>query len=291
MKNILKNHLTEDEQKVIFFIAVFGFIGLLLQFLGIELKDKQLNADSLNFEKDYEIKFDLNKATTDELVSVKGIGPKRAQDIIAYRNKHPFKSKDELMNIKGIGPKTYAKMEKFFYDFGFNMDAAEVTDSKENHNLKNLKMDVNKAESGDLTQIKGIGPKTAQNILSFREKKGRITSLDQLLEVKGIGEKTLARLKTYLYIADSIKISEKSKNTNYITKTPKNKVSSKKLDINKASKNDFKTIKGIGPKKAERIIKYRESIGGFTSIEQLIEVKGIGSKTLAKIKNNLTITQ
>lgn len=53
---------------------------------------------------------DLNKATQAELESVKGIGPKKAQAIIEYRSKTPFKSVDDLDNVKGFGKKSVDKI-------------------------------------------------------------------------------------------------------------------------------------------------------------------------------------
>ena len=56
------------------------------------------------------------------------------------------------------------------------------------------------------------------------------------------------------------------------------------LDINTATKADFVKVKGIGAKKAERIIAYREEHGKFNSVEELKNVKGIGNKIVAVIK-------
>ena len=57
------------------------------------------------------------------------------------------------------------------------------------------------------------------------------------------------------------------------------------LDINTATKADFVKVKGIGAKKAERIIAYREAHGKFASNDELKKVKGIGEKIVAEIKS------
>lgn len=55
------------------------------------------------------------------------------------------------------------------------------------------------------------------------------------------------------------------------------------LNINSASAEDIsKTLKGVGMKKAQAIIDYRESYGDFHHVDELIAVKGIGKNTLAK---------
>lgn len=50
-------------------------------------------------------------------------------------------------------------------------------------------------------------------------------------------------------------------------------------------------LKGIGMKKAEAIVSYRETNGPFTSIDELANVRGIGTKTVAKIRDNVLISQ
>ncbi len=62
-----------------------------------------------------------------------------------------------------------------------------------------------------------------------------------------------------------------------------------KVSINTADEAGLVQVPGIGPKTAAAIVEYRKSIGSFTSIEQLLEVKGIGEKKLAKMKPYLTL--
>jgi len=55
--------------------------------------------------------------------------------------------------------------------------------------------DINTATVTQLTEVKGIGKKTAAAIVSFREKSGGIKSMDALLAVKGIGKKKLMNIQ------------------------------------------------------------------------------------------------
>ncbi len=62
-------------------------------------------------------------------------------------------------------------------------------------------------------------------------------------------------------------------------------VSAFALDINTASAEEFVKVKGIGEKKAERIIAYRDEHGKFSSVDELKNVKGIGNKIVNIIKS------
>jgi len=64
---------------------------------------------------------------------------------------------------------------------------------------------------------------------------------------------------------------------------------SDKININNADATELDKLPGIGPAKAADIISYRESNGGFQSIEELKEVKGIGDKTFENLKDLVTI--
>jgi len=62
------------------------------------------------------------------------------------------------------------------------------------------------------------------------------------------------------------------------------------ININTADKEALMTsIKGVGEKRAEAIIAYREQNGSFKSVEELAEVRGVGSSIVEKNMDNLTI--
>ena len=62
-----------------------------------------------------------------------------------------------------------------------------------------------------------------------------------------------------------------------------------KININTADENQLQTLTGIGPAKAQKIIEYREANGGFKSIEEIMNVSGIGEKTFENIKENICV--
>lgn len=62
-----------------------------------------------------------------------------------------------------------------------------------------------------------------------------------------------------------------------------------KININTASEEELRTLKGIGPATAKSIILYREEYGAFSAIEEIMNVKRIGEKTFAKIKERITV--
>jgi competence protein ComEA len=61
------------------------------------------------------------------------------------------------------------------------------------------------------------------------------------------------------------------------------------ISLNRASSSQLESLPGIGPALAGRILAYRDEIGSFASIEQLLEVTGIGSKLFEEIKGFITL--
>lgn len=63
-----------------------------------------------------------------------------------------------------------------------------------------------------------------------------------------------------------------------------------KINLNTATEAELQTISGIGAKKAQEIIRFRDEQGPFKTVEELKNVPGIGEKTVERLKDMLTMT-
>lgn len=102
--------LTKQERQVILFLMCIALISLGINFA---LKANS-RLERLIKVDDVITKIDINQATYEDLLNIKGIGPKLAKDIIAYRNKNSsFRDLEELKEVKGIGEYRYNKIKDY----------------------------------------------------------------------------------------------------------------------------------------------------------------------------------
>jgi competence protein ComEA len=132
------------------------------------------------------------------------------------------------------------------------------------------KMDPNSASFDDLCLLPGIGPQAAGDIIAYRDSIGPFEYLDDLAGVKGVGRSMLERMAPYVTLE-------------YKPDIPLT------ININRASVQEMAALPGIGIKTAGDIIAYRQENGPFGSLEDVMNVKGIGRKTYEGIKNLITI--
>lgn len=92
-------------------------------------------------------------------------------------------------------------------------------------------------------------------------------------------------------LEDEMKIYIPSKEdnlTNEVSGQSENSNSSGKINLNTASKDELKTLPGIGDTRADEIIRYRENTG-FSKVEDIKNISGIGDKTYEKLKDLISV--
>jgi competence protein ComEA len=149
-----------------------------------------------------------------------------------------------------------------------------------------------------LLQIPGVGPVLADAILTHRQSVGRFDRVEDLADVRGIGAKTLDKLRPWVKVGEPgpgyvargqepavEQLARKPSPERLAAPAPSGKKlrPGETLDVNAATADELQRLPGIGPVLAARIIAERER-RPFASDDDLRRVSGIGPKTLEKLR-------
>ena len=154
------------------------------------------------------------------------------------------------------------------------------------------RVDLNAADRAELLQIPGVGPSLADAILDHRQHRGGFVVVDDLNAVKGVGGKTLDKLRPWLAVEESPtaetaveRLTRKPAPEPVLPIAPPAKVKpgDPAVDVNAADEATLQRLPGVGPTLARRIIDAR-GLDRFKSPDDLRRVKGIGPKTLEAVR-------
>lgn len=147
---------------------------------------------------------------------------------------------------------------------------------------KALIVDIRTATKAELMALTRIGPKRADDIISYRTQHP-FHNVNELTKVPGIGPKTYQGCYANLLIfGDSLVSAPSASSAPKAKKSGSKAVSQAPVNINTATLEELCSLSGIGPVKARCIIDYRTEHGPFPSPNELTNVKGIGQITLQK---------
>lgn len=154
--------------------------------------------------------------------------------------------------------------------------------------IKLVMFDPNTASEHELMGV-GITGFLAGRIERFRSKGGRFRRKEDLMKIYDFPPDLYARLEKYIVIRDQkpgFEAAQQSSSNSYsnTTRRYEAKNSIQVFDINQCDTTELIRLKGIGSKLALRIVKFRDGLGGFHSIEQFNEIYGLDSVALAEMR-------
>jgi competence protein ComEA len=182
----------------------------------------------------------------------------------------------------------------FFRGYGHRLNARPT----EHHPAAVARqVDLNTAERAELMQVPGIGPALADAILSYRRNHGRFATVEDLDSVKGIGGKTLQKMRPWVKAGDTGESQptepevERLERKPVIATTPafpagrtaKIRPGDPPIDVNTATENELQRLPGVGPVIARKIVEARGE-GRFEVPDDLRRVRGIGPKTMDALR-------
>jgi len=189
------------------------------------------------------------------------------------------------------GNYTYAPISKLesLRDFSTGNNNLYTADGK-------IRVNINSSDIVELSRLPGVGPATARRFIEYRMMNGPFTGLDELTKIRGIGSRTVEKIRDIAYIGAPEPISPEM--IRELTEPASAEISGRetvtmenapcgpgRININTASSEQLQTLPRVGPAIAARIINDRETNGPFNEIGELTRVKGIGPKTLERMKD------
>ncbi len=154
--------------------------------------------------------------------------------------------------------------------------------------LTEYPIDLNAATFENLVLIDAISPKIAESIIEYRNINGDFTSVDQLIEVYGIGTATLEKIMPYFYVSapdvTTVTTGFSSECTTITTvATTVISVFSQKIELNTGTLEDFLTIPIITADQAHAIVELRDKIHYFSHYYELLYAEGFDEQLVAQM--------
>lgn len=165
-----------------------------------------------------------------------------------------------------------------FADYQEKQDSIRKAQWRRQRDTIAIRMEVfdpNTADSSTLVHL-GFKPWQAKNMVKYRAAGGKYRKPEDLKKLYGMTDSMFQALTPYIYIAreevDSVAVDSLRKDS-----LPRWKEENKDtiLNLRTADTVELKMIHGIGSYRARQIVRYREQLGGFVSVEQVLEAKGM----------------
>ena len=204
--------------------------------------------------------------------------PPKKYDISGFKKEiDVFIAKDSLLEDRKV--KSYASSS---YD--------SLTSVKSN-DIQLFCFDPNGLPSEKWKEL-GLNEKVIRTIKNFESKGGKFRQNEDLKKIYGLSPEDYNRLEPFLRIPEVNKPSTSNRYPDSTTKGPRriytyaNQIL---IDINSADTADLMKCKGIGTYTAQKIISYRQRLGGFVAKEQLKEIKGLDSSRYEQLRDQIVI--
>jgi DNA uptake protein ComE-like DNA-binding protein len=192
----------------------------------------------------------------------------------------------------------------FFVDFSSNaktdpgeqkwLSLQSQIDSLKESNIKQLPK-VYPYNPNFMTDYKGyklgMSVKEIDRLLSFRKENKYVNSAIEFQRITQVSDSLLKVIAPLFKFPDWVKNKKQYKGyENYTNSAFAKKEKNVLIDINKASQEDLIKIHGIGEAISLRILKYKESLGGFVSMEQMNDVWGLSPEVVASLNSHFKVS-
>lgn len=214
------------------------------------------------------VNFDPNTLSPEEFGNL-GLSKYVVKAIVNYRKAGgKFYKKEDLKKIYSLKPEDYSRLEPYITITQTQTIHKDTIYPPKFAKPSNLIVELNSADSANLTQLQGIGPSFASRIIKFRKKLGGFYQKQQLLEVYGFDAERLKKIENQLII-DSTKIN--------------------KIDLNQVTFKNLLRHPYFEFHMVKAIVTYRQQHGGFKNVDDLLAIELMYSELYNKIRPYVSI--
>lgn len=235
--------------------------------------------------------FDPNTASADDLVRL-GLSEKAARTVCNYRDKGGrFRRPEDFQKIWSLPQKDYERLLPYIQIESAENEGFEAKQVSKKFQL--FAFDPNTATESELLRL-GLPQWTVRSILNYRSKGGIFRKKEDLGKIYTIKEEDYARLEPWIVLGSTTAFTGSQQPVPYSGSNNGNRASKfaakSPLDINRATLEEWQHLPGIGEKRAAQIVRFRESLGGFLTVEQLGEMYGMPDSVFQKIRPMCMLT-
>ncbi len=230
--------------------------------------------------------FDPNLATRQELLAY-DIPEKTVRTILNFREKvGRFEKPEDLKKVYNLSKEDY---DQLLPHIRIATPGKKYQDRKTTQpihsEVKKRSFNPNTITKAELLNY-GVPDRIANTILNYRNKGGIFRQKGDLKKIYGLSPDLYDQLAPYIVI-DNAATDGPPANVGKVTRQS---VAVVRIDINQATAQEWRQLKGIGPFYSKRITNFRQKLGGFYSIDQVAETYGLPDSTFQKIKPFLHLT-
>ncbi len=239
--------------------------------------------------------YDPNSSSYEALVEA-GWPPHMARSLVRYREKGGhFRKVEDLKRLYLMSDDWYERLApwcRLSQAAAAPKNTAVVPAAQKVHRRENARprlpsfpFDPNTLSEDSLV-LAGFPPRVARNVVRYRQAGGRFRDAASLRKIYGMSDSLFARLAPFIQI-DSPPTADTRRQAQQkamVAPAETEKAPSLIVDVNRASLEEWMQLKGIGRAYGSRILRFREALGGFASIEQVGETRGLPDSVFQQIR-------